>query len=70
MPFKVNYVVREFCEGRVITITRRMETVMERFRGVRWPGICISCELGGGRKKNGNRYFYFFGLHKTQTASM
>lgn len=51
MPFKVNYVVREFCEGRVITITRRMETVMERFRGVRWPGICISCELGGGRKK-------------------
>lgn len=25
LPFKVNYVVREFCEGRVITITRRME---------------------------------------------
>lgn len=47
MPFKVNYVVREFCEGCVITITRRMETVMKRFRGIRWPGICISRDVGG-----------------------
>lgn len=45
VPFKVNYVVREFWEGRVITITRRMETVMKRFREIRWPGICICMTL-------------------------